>query len=167
LARAGGRERTRAFQYGKRALTPAADSYLLNLRGVDWARVLASWGWMLPRRFSLLFINRFGDVFIVQEDESIHMLNLATGTLERLADRLEDFADLLEVDVLRENWLLTRLVDACIEAGLELGPNQIYGYKIPPSLGGAMDLENVEITDIPTHFHGLAEIQQQLDDMNP
>ena len=148
-------------------MNPNTDSYLLNLRGVDWSEALSGWAFLLPRRFSLLFVNRFGDVFIVQEDESVHMLNLANGVLERLADKIADFADLMEVDVLRESWLLTKVVDQCIEAGLNLEPGQVYGYKIPPSLGGAIELDNIEITPISDHYHALAEIQIQLDELPP
>jgi hypothetical protein len=91
----------------------------------------------------------------------------ATGTLDRLADKVEDLADLLEVDVLRQNWLLTKLVDQCIEAGLNLKPGQVYSYKVPPSLGGTMELDNVEVMDAADHYHSMAEIQLMLDELPP
>lgn len=148
-------------------MNPSTDTYLLPLGGINWPEALASWAFLLPRRFSLLFANRFGDVFIVQEDGSVHMLNLATGTLDRLADKIEDLADLLEVDVLRQNWLMTNLVDQCIEAGLLLKPGEVYSYKVPPSLGGTMELDNVEIMPAADHYHAMAEIQLMLDELPP
>lgn len=143
------------------------DTYLLPLGGVNWPQALSGWAFLLPPKFSLLMVNRFGDVFIVQTDESVHMLNLVTGTLDRLADNIKDFADLLEVDVLRQNWLMTRQVDECIAAGMNLGPGQCYSYKVPPSLGGAIELDNIEITPVEDHYHAMAEIQLMLDELPP
>ncbi len=143
------------------------DTYLLQLNGVNWPEALASWAFLLPEKFKLLMVNRFGDVFIVMPDESVHLLNLANATLERLADNLKDFADLMEVDVLRQTWLMTAQVDACIAAGMNLKPGEVYGYKIPPSLGGAIEVENIEITPAEDHYHSMAEIQMMLDELPP
>ena len=42
--------------------------------------------------------------------------------------------------------------------GQLLRPGQVYGYKIPPCLGGAYSSENLEPTDIQVHFSILGQI---------
>jgi hypothetical protein len=53
------------------------------------------------------------------------------------------------------------LVDRCVASGIIVGANQCYGYKIPPVLGGAYSVENVEPTDLSVHYSLLASIFQQ------
>ncbi len=60
---------------------------------------------------------------------------------------------------------MTRLVDASVDAGMRLLPDQCYGYKIPPILGGSYSLENVEVTDLSVHYAFLADIWRQTKDV--
>jgi len=136
----------------------ARDTYLLELRGANWGHALAPWAPLLPPRVALLMANCFGDVFLTFDDKSINLLNLAAGRCERIADNVRDLTELMEIDALRESWLATRLVDECIMAGLELARGQVYSYKRPPYLGGAMRIANVRISDIVSHSRMMAGI---------
>ena len=42
-----------------------------------------------------------------------------------------------------------------------LGKNQCYGYKIPPVLGGKIEVSNIEPTDIGVHQGILSQIHEQ------
>ncbi len=81
-------------------------------------------------------VNRFGDVFAVFEDGSVHMLDVGTGVMQRLADSRDDFAARIDAGNNANHWLMIPLVDQCVAAGLTLSDGQCYGYKIPPILGG-------------------------------
>lgn len=64
-----------------------------------------------------------------------------------------------------DNWLMIPLVDECRSAGMQLGPNQCFGFKIPPVLGGKYQLSNIEPTDLTVHYSFLAEIYKQTKDL--
>jgi hypothetical protein len=60
---------------------------------------------------------------------------------------------------------MVSLVDACRKAGVKIGPNQCYGFKIPPMLGGSYEVENMEPTDLSVHYSLLGEICEQTKDL--
>ena len=113
-------------------------------------------------KFHAWLVNRFGDAFVVlEEDGSVHMLDVGSGTFARVADNRSHFADLLDIDENGADWLLIRLVDACREAGMSLSASQCYGFKVPPVLGGDYEVANVEPTDLAVHYSFLANIYKQ------
>jgi hypothetical protein len=141
------------------------DDYLIDQRGKEWMVLLRDWAPPLPADFTLWLVNRFGDAFVVTEDGSVHMLDVGIGTFTRLADNRSHFADLLDVEDNGNNWLLIPLVDQCRKAGMTLGPNQCYGFKIPPVLGGKYEPSNFAPTDLAVHYSFLADIHKRVKDL--
>jgi hypothetical protein len=139
--------------------------YLIDQSGKDWPELLSGWSDALPPSFTLWLVNRFGDVFTIFEDGSVHMLDVGIGAVERIADNRDHFADQIDVGDNANNWLMIPLVDQCVAAGLTLADNQCYGYKIPPLLGGQYSVENVEPTDLSVHYSLLADIFRQTKDL--
>jgi hypothetical protein len=58
-------------------LTIKLTDYLIDQGGKDWAEMLRPWCPPLPTSFSVWMVNRFGDVFAVLEDGSVHLLDVA------------------------------------------------------------------------------------------
>ena len=107
-------------------------------------------------------VNRFGDVFVVFEDGSVHVLDVGIGAVERIADNRDHFADQIDFGDNANNWLMIPLVDQCVAAGLTLAANQCYGYKIPPILEAANTASRMsEPTDLSVHYSLLADIFRQ------
>ena len=63
------------------------NDYLIDHAGFDWQALLAGWAEILPQTFEIWLVNRFGDVFIIADDGSVHHLDVAVGTLDRLGRR--------------------------------------------------------------------------------
>jgi hypothetical protein len=135
--------------------------YLIDENGKDWPELLSGWLGALPPSFTVWLVNRFGDAFAVFEDDSVHMLDVGIGAIKRVADSRDHFAAQIDVDDNANKWLMIHLVDRCVAAGLNLGHNQCYGYKVPPILGGDYTVENVEPTDLSVHYSLLADIYHQ------
>jgi hypothetical protein len=142
------------------------NNYLIDQTEKDWGALLRDWVPPLPSSFTLWLVNRFGDAFVVSDDDgSVHMLDVGGGTLARVADNRAHFADLLDVDDNASDWLMIPLVDACREAGMSLQRGQCYGFKIPPVLGGKYEVANAEPTDLAVHYSFLADIYKQTKDL--
>jgi hypothetical protein len=139
--------------------------YLIEQSGKDWAELLSGWLGVLPASFTVWLVNRFGDVFAVFEDGSVHMLDVGTGVMQRLADSRDEFAARIDAGDNANNWLMIPLVDQCVAAGLTLSDGQCYGYKIPPILGGKYAVENVSPTNLSVHYSLLADIWRQTKDL--
>jgi hypothetical protein len=117
--------------------------YLIAPEGVDWSKTLMNWSWLVPAEFTLWLVNRLGDLFIVPDDGSVHLLDVGRGTLERLADHRDDFCRLIDESDRAKEWPAIPLVDQLVEAGLRLQPHQCYGFNLPPVLGGDYGVENI------------------------
>ena len=137
------------------------NNYLISQAGKDWRALLSDWSKILPPSFTLWMVNRFGDLFVVLDDGAVHMLDVGIGRLKRLANDRSHFAALIDVGDNASNWLMIPLVNACVASGMILGPNQCYGYDIPPILGGRYEIGNVSPTDIAVHYAFLADIYRQ------
>jgi hypothetical protein len=139
--------------------------YLIDQTGKDWTVILTDWCPPLPTSFTVWLVNRFGDVFAVFEDGTVNMLDIGQGTLSRVADDREGFADKVDVDDNSEEWLMTSLADECVKAGLNLSENQCYSYKTPPILGGSYSVDNIFPLDLARHYSCLADIFRQTRDL--
>lgn len=130
--------------------------YLIDHSGFDWPRLLREWTWLLPSKVTVWVMNRFGDLFLIMDDGAVHMLDVAGGTLTKLAEDRDDFCRKIDERENENHWLMIPLVDRVAAAGLKLGPGQCYGYKLPPVLGGEYTVENVAILRVAEHlgFHG-------------
>ena len=93
------------------------NDYLIPQAGKDWKALLSGWFEILPRSFTLWMVNRFGDLFVVLDDDSVHMLDVGIGRLKRLANSRAHFATLLDVGDNANNWLMIPLVNACVGSG--------------------------------------------------
>lgn len=52
-------------------------------------------------------------------------------------------------------------------AGLRPGEAEVYSFRVPPALGGAVDLENVELSDFVMATNIAGQIHQQIIDLPP
>jgi hypothetical protein len=137
--------------------------YLIDQDGKDWEALLSEWP--IPESFILWMVNRFGDLFMVYGDGSVHMLDVGNGIFSRLANSQDQFVELLDVGDNADKWLMIGFVNACVAAGIQLSSDECYGYKMPPVLGGTYDVANVVPTDLSLHYSFLADIYAQTKDL--
>jgi hypothetical protein len=143
----------------------AIGDYLIDHAGFDWSRLLTEWAWLLPPELTVWLMNRFGDLFLVLEDGSVHMLDAGTGTLTRMADDRDDFCRRVDEGDNANQWFMIPLVDRVVAAGLKLGPGQCYGYKILPVLGGGYTVENTAILPVAEHLGFCGSLHHELADL--
>lgn len=141
------------------------DDYLIDPSGYDWARLLTEWAWLLPSEVTVWLMNRFGDLFLILDDDSVHMLDLGGGSLKRLAENREDFCCQVDEGDNANQWLMVPLVNLVMEAGLRLGPGQCYGYRIPPVLGGGYTVENTAVLPVAEHIAFCGSFHRQIADV--
>ena len=141
------------------------DDYIIDHAEFDWLTLFDKWTWLLPNNFTVWIMNRFGDLFIVLEDGTIHMLDVGRGSLEKVAEHRDDFAQKVNIDDNVNDWLMIPLVDQLVAFGLTLSAGQCYTYRQPPVLGGDYTVDNVVVMDIPQHYAVYGSIHQQIKDV--
>jgi hypothetical protein len=140
-------------------------NYIIDHENVDWPTVLADWAWLLPEELTVWLMNRYGDLFLVFNDDTVHLLDVGNGTIEQLAENRDEFALKIDEDDNVSNWLMVPLVDRLMEADKRLRADQCYSFIIPPILGGGYTVENTTILSITEHFGVYASMHQQIKDL--
>src|SRR5260221_641312 len=112
----------------------SVQNYLIDAPHIHWPNVLAGWTGLLPPRFTVWLVNRFGDLFLALPDDSIHVLDVAAGTLTRQADDQDEFCHKLDEGENASNWLMVPLVDRLVAADIRLQAGQCYSFLVPPTL---------------------------------
>lgn len=141
------------------------DDYIIDYRGIDWASVLRDWSWLLPTTFTVWIMNRFGDLFVVLDDGTVHMFDVGDGTLKQVAESRDDFANKLDEDDNAYRWLMIPLIDRLVANGVILREGQCYSYKQLPVLGGDYTVENTFVLPISEHYSVNASIHSQIKDL--
>ena len=137
--------------------------YLIDPANKDWSRLLAPWVPPLPARFTVWLINRLGEAFVTDATGAVLRLDVGAGTCQQVARGREQFAQLLDTGGNPDTWLRVSLVDACRRAGMRLGAFECYGFRIPPTLGGAYEAGNLVPTNLAIHYSYQAYICKQTD----
>jgi hypothetical protein len=139
------------------------DDLTVNFSGVDASVLVEDWRWLVGDQRVPILLTALGDAFLQDvSDGSVHLLAVGPGTIEQVAASFEEFKALLnDKEFVGENFV-PRIVVELRGLGQTLAPGQIYGYKIPPVLGGKYSTENLEPTDIRVHFSILGQTHRQL-----
>ena len=136
--------------------------YLIDHSDFDWDRLFSGWEWFLPSQFKVWLMNRFGDLFLILPDGSVHMLDIGAGSLTKMAESKDEFCHFIDEGDNPENWLMIPLVDRLVVADIHLQPDQCYSLLIPPILGGDYTIEITVILPISEHFGVYRSYHKQL-----
>jgi hypothetical protein len=136
--------------------------YLIDHKDLDWKSLFAEWTWLLPNTFTVWLMNRFGDLFLVFDDGSVHMLDVGKGSLEQVAQSRDDFRAKVDEDDTVNDWFMIPLIDQLVAAGITLKEGQCYSYKQPPVLGADYTVENTCVLPIAEHYGAYGSIHNQI-----
>jgi hypothetical protein len=124
---------------------------------------LSAWSPILPTPARVLRTSLFGDAFVVDGTGSVHILERAACTAERITSSEEEFWHGVGDDT--HGWQLRPLADECRRAGKVLAEGQCYAFTTPPVLGGDYTVENVWVAPWHEWFSFTADLFQQIKDL--
>ncbi len=139
--------------------------YMMDNSGTDWPRLLFKWSFLVPPESTVWFANRFGNAILVFEDGSVHYLDVGRIALRRIAESRDMFSTLLKMEENARDWLMIPFVDICARAGMTLGPNRCYCFKISPIFGGTYELKNFGTISVAEYYGAMASIEAQIRDV--
>jgi hypothetical protein len=152
----------------RRARRPEFAGAVLNIRdflidpaGKDWNKLLGYWSPVLPPQVTLWLVNRLGDALLASRNGAILWLVVGTGSVMEIARDRETFARLLDRRENADEWLRIPLVEGCRQAGMQLGADECYGFKVPPALLGKYAVSNLQPTNIYSHYSWLSHMCRQ------
>lgn len=129
---------------------------------------LEDWAWLDPvSRLTPSFTNAFGDVFLESDDGPVWFLDTRNGTVESLWPDVAALPTELVDSYAHDRFFMAVLAQSAQEAGLIAGPTEIFSFKTPPVLGGALALDNLEIADFEVTLSIAGQIHKQLRNVPP
>ena len=135
------------------------DDYFLQER--IGAEDLAAFSDVLPSTFYIFAANLFADVFLMDTSGHVHMLELATGKLSRIATSQAEFRSRLAER--GGAWLLRPLVDHCRASGKRVVAGRCYGYTISPIFKeGRYEADNVWVSPLREWLSLSSELHERL-----
>jgi hypothetical protein len=124
-----------------------------------------SWSWCIGDAFTPLLFTALGDMFYEADEGGVYWLNTGTAEVERVADNVEAFNQLLREEIVDE-WLLPPLIEALIEAGKVCAEGECYTYvTLPVFAEGEYTVENFNPVPAREHFELTGSVLQQLQDV--
>ena len=122
------------------------------------------WGWLVPASMNPFIASRAGDVFLEEEDGSVHWLETGGGALTRVASDRDAFRQRLAEDGGAE-LLLAGVVEAMLEGGIVLGEGQCLGFTQLPILGGSYTPDNLFPISAAEWYGFSGQIHRQIHDL--
>ncbi|MSQ97591.1 MAG: hypothetical protein EXR98_23980 [Gemmataceae bacterium] len=122
----------------------------------DFGAWILEWAGLIEGRIAPAFMNKFGVWFLRRAEGPVEMLDVFSGTVERVAESYEEFVCNVNDPSWQEAYLLSPLVFTLHEAGKIPGDYQCYAVALHPVMGGPNPMAGelveprfVTVMDIP------------------
>lgn len=135
--------------------------------GLSFDTLLSDWRWLVSPDFTPVLMAVFGDLFLRDQSGRIHFLDLMTGEFNQVAESQEEFDRLCEDRERRRSWFVSFLFTEVRKLRGDLSTNECYSCKKPLSLGGQLEPNNFERTDLQVHYSILGQLHQQTRNLRP
>ena len=134
----------------------------------DVVRALDGWQW-LDGLVGLVpwFASPFGDLFLLDDQGAVWYLDLIEGSVTRTWDSREDCLTVLGTTEGLDTFLLAGLVEAAHAAGLVAADDEVLAFRLPPVVGGAVELANLTTVPYVVGVDIAGQIHQQVRDLPP
>ncbi|MEP7247241.1 MAG: T6SS immunity protein Tdi1 domain-containing protein [Gammaproteobacteria bacterium] len=138
----------------------------VNISNLDRASLLGEWRWLIGTTKLPVLVTAIGNAFVVDTASgSVHMLDVGPGTLHQVATSLDEFrARLRDKEFVIEHFV-PFIVARMRANGHTLQAGHVYGFKTPPPLGGEYSADNLQPTEIVSHFSVLGGLHEHTIDV--
>ena len=135
--------------------------------GLPFDELLSDWRWLVSADFMPVLMTAFGDLFLRDKSGRVHFLDLMAGEFNPVAESQEQFDRLCGDREQRRNWFVGFLLTDIRKKLGDLSANQCYSCKKPLSLGGQLEPDNFERTDLQVHYSILGQLHRQTRHLPP
>ena len=141
------------------------EDLVVPLAGLDTARMLERWRWLIPESHRPLFATALGDLFLTDPRGRVLWLGVDNGQLQPVAATESEFQRAATDPENNRFWFGAVLVDKLRAVGRVLGPGECYSYWTLPILGGEYEPANFTVYPVAHHFQVWGPIHEKLRDV--
>lgn len=132
---------------------------------MDLRSLLSEWRWLVPETLQPILVTAFGDMFLTSSSGKVHFLDTLCGELIEAADSHTEFEQLCDDREYRRIYFQSFFVIEMRKMHGELAAQECFSVDVPPTLGGDLEPENFDRTDLATHFSALGQLHRQKKDL--
>ena len=134
-----------------------------DIDGISLERLLSEWKWLAPGAFSLLAVNAFGDLFLMDVHGSVQRLDVTGGTICEVANSEEEFRFAADAPSKKKEWLLMDEEDKAGRKGYSAGKGQCVGSKIPWIFKESASMpDNLYVADLYEYVSFMGDLHSQI-----
>ena len=137
----------------------------IEIDGLDCDSLLSDWRWLVPDGMTPVSMTIFGDWFLEDRAGRVHLLDTVGGKLSEIAPSRSAFLVERERPENLDEWSMADFARLCWRAGFRPSAGQCLSFKVPPVLGGSLDLENVEVCELMVHQSVMGQIHLRVKDL--
>lgn len=141
------------------------DDLTVNFNTDSSDRLTESWTWLIGTDKKVLLISAIGDMFLTDNSNKVYWLDVGSGKLKLVADRIQDFDEKLKNIEQVNEWFMIDLTTDLRLSDKKLKNGQVYSYYKLPIIGGDYTVDNFAPLSIEEHFRYLGEIHKQIKDL--
>ncbi|TMC81424.1 MAG: hypothetical protein E6I61_14905 [Chloroflexi bacterium] len=131
-----------------------------------YSSALESWSWLDIATKVPVLATLFGDVFF-QDAGGYWFLDTIEGSLGKVAGTRDELQAKLDTPEGQDQYLLGGLAMALDRDGLQLQPEQVYDFKVPPKLGGTFEPSNITVMDFVVSVNIAGQLHDQIRNVPP
>ena len=150
------------FSLGHKTRMAVPSHLTIRTDGLPFDEMLSDWRWLVSPDFTPVLMTAFGDLFLRDKSGRVHFLDLMAGEFKPVAESQEEFDRLCDDRERRRSWFVGFLFTEVRKKLGDLSAGQCYSCKKPLSLGGELEPENFERTDLQVHYSILGQLHQQI-----
>ena len=129
--------------------------------GLSFDSLLSDWRWLVSPDFTPVLMTAFCDLFLRDQSGRVYFLDLMSGEFKQVAESQEVFDRSCEDREQRRSWFIGFLLTEVRKLRGELAAGQCYSCKTLLSLGGQLEPENFQRTDLQVHYSILGKLHRQ------
>jgi hypothetical protein len=129
---------------------------------LDVQRLLADWRWLCPESMTLVARNAFANLFLRDNSGTIFLLDVAVGTLTKVADSEAQFRELAATSEKRERWFAETDEQVAAKRGLTPSAAQCIGFSAPLVFSESGHPDNPYVADLYEHVAFLGDLNRQI-----
>ena len=137
----------------------------VNFEHIDRAKLVEDWQWLIGSTALPILVTSVGDIFLQETSGEIYWLISGNAEYEKVAETYEEFQSKLQNNDIVHEWFLVPVVAQLKRQGVHLEQGKLYGFKQLPTLGGAYEANNYELTDIEVHFSMSGQMNLQIKEL--
>ena len=118
---------------------PTWEQLLIRTADIDCPRLLSYWRWLLQKDYHPIVMTAFGDWFLLDDDGSVHFLDLVAGKLSKAADTGEEFKQVMGRPEKLDEWFMADLVQHCsMDSGSSSAQDSAMATRFRPCWEGRL-----------------------------